>query len=160
MRGARRASRILLCYNLKMNFREDDLDPKPANKPLSQEELVKMWQPIDPREDYTIPTADQEELIKEWQSMDDGSDYKVPPAVILEVQEYIDKMKNPDLTREEYFRLLNEMKKKESEDLNYQLARLELTVSEEAKGSKYDPMGSKHTINELRRKLTGEGSGN
>jgi ribosomal protein L29 len=115
-----------------MKFGEDNLDPKPANEALSQEELIR-----------------------EWKSMDAEADYKVPDVIVAEVQEYLNKLKNHDLTKEEFMAITSEMREKEEKDLNYKLARLELTVSKESQENKYDPLGSKHMIHELRRKLAG-----
>ena len=113
-----------------MKFGKDNFDPKSTNEALSQEELVC-----------------------EWQTLDSGDDYKVPDVIVAEVQEYLNKLKNPDLTKDEFMKITSEMRKKEDNDLNYKLARLELTVSKESQENKYDPLGSKHMINELRRKL-------
>jgi len=82
------------------------------------------------------------------------SSYTVPETIILEVKEYLEKIKDPKIEKDEWIRLLNWMKQKEQEDKNYELARLELTVGEDSKKPHPDPESSGHRINELRYQLS------
>jgi len=131
-----------------MKFGEDNKKPKGEK---SLEALPRgLYKPEDINEEI--------KLIKEWQELGAEIDYTVPPTIVGEVQDYLDKMKDPNLEREKWSKLVDWMREMEEKDLNYKLARLELT--KDTKLLHVNKEVTEHVINELRRKLAGVGSSN
>jgi len=134
-----------------MEFGEDNKKPK-NNKTLDGESKFRsldrgLYKPVNPDE--------ENELIEEWKALGAEVDYTVPPAIVAEVQNYLNKMKDPSLEREEWTKLVDWMREMEEKDLNYRLARYELTKDTELHVNKEV---TKHEINELKRKLAGKSS--
>jgi hypothetical protein len=97
-----------------------------------------------------------ENLIKALVSMQEAStDYEVPENVISEVNDYFAKISDPNLTREDWLLLIEQMTAKEKEDSNYELARLELTGGNDSSLS--DPDSMARRIKDLRTKLSRKG---
>ncbi len=79
--------------------------------------------------------------------------YKVPENIAEEVRGYLDKIKKPDISKEEWLGLMDWMRNKEAEDLNYKLARLEMTLSPQSMENARDPENLVHVLNDLRIRL-------
>lgn len=81
--------------------------------------------------------------------------YTVPEPIMTEVMNYITRMQDPDIKKEEYLQLLEWMRLKKEEDPNYELAYLEMIVSQESRNNSRDPQNPIHRINQLRSQLGG-----
>ncbi len=82
------------------------------------------------------------------------SAYQVPESIQAEVSNYLQRMKDPELGKEEYLTLLAWAKDKKENDPNYQLAFLEQTLREDSYANPTDPENPVHKLNLLRERLS------
>lgn len=88
---------------------------------------------------------------------EDDAEYVVSDNIVREVEDYLKKIKDPNISKEEWLRLSEWMRKKEEEDLNYKLARLEILLSSGSRENTRDPENMVHVLNDLKIKLKKRG---